>query len=131
MNRPVLPPRAANCKGLSTNWAARRAWWQQEKAASGCDWAGLWELHQAALALAIRTRADGLSPTWVDACAQADTERQERPTRAQQARLPSSTVRAIDFLLRQKDEQRLAKFLEGRPPDELDRIERYIARKMP
>jgi hypothetical protein len=130
MNPRLLPPTAANCKRLSANWSTRRRWWAREKKRLGTDWPSLWAFHQDVVALAIRTRTDGLSPTFAAASARTDAQRQERQSRARQARLPSSTVRAIDFLLVQRDEQRLAKFLEGRPSDELDRIERYIARKI-
>jgi hypothetical protein len=46
------------------------------------------------------------------------------------ARLPKSTLDAIDWLLKYvNDSERLRKFLEGRPADELALIKNYVAWK--
>jgi hypothetical protein len=91
------------------------------------------------VAAAIRARRNplvideyGATGSFAIACRHADAERHSKPIphKHDKSSLLSSTAAAIDFLLKQKDEQRLAKFLEGRPSEELDRIENYIARKM-
>ena len=73
--------------------------------------------------------ADGLSRTFASACLQADAA--HRPTRARRVgdRPPTATCKAIDWLLKFGDAERLRKFLEGRPEAELTQIKNYIAWK--
>jgi hypothetical protein len=74
--------------------------------------------------------ADGLSTTFARACREADAER--RPARARRPvgdRPPTSTGKAVDWLLKFGDEQSLRNFLEGRPEAELAKIKNYIAWK--
>jgi hypothetical protein len=73
--------------------------------------------------------ADGLSSTFARACREADAERRNPRPRTREDSLPTSTVEAIDWLLRYCDGERLRKFLEGRPEAELAKIKNYIAWK--
>jgi hypothetical protein len=123
------------CPEVAAKWAARRAWWRAEKACTGCDWKGILIFRQAVLAAAIaRARrnppvTDGLSPTLAAACAEADAQRQERPASKAKdtSRLAASTIAAINYLIKEKNYQGLARFVKGRPQQQRDLIERYIA----
>lgn len=72
-----------------------------------------------------------LSGTFANACGEAD--REDRQQRARQSsgdphrsRLPKSTADAIDWLLAQRNEQRIQKFLQGRTREDLTSIRNYI-----
>jgi hypothetical protein len=72
---------------------------------------------------------EGLSGTFANACREAD-----RAFRKQQSSKPSaspakSTLDAIDYLLREKDEARLKEFLGGRSRSEAEKLLAYIERK--
>jgi hypothetical protein len=72
---------------------------------------------------------EGLSGTFANACREVD-----RAFRKQQSSKPSpspakSTLDAIDYLLREKDEARLREFLEGRSKSEAQKLLAYIERK--
>ena len=79
----------------------------------------------------VRGEYEELSDTFADACREAD--RKYRQLRARQSsgdphrsRLPKSTADAIDWLLAQRDEQRIQKFLQGRTREDLTSIRNYI-----
>jgi hypothetical protein len=75
---------------------------------------------------------EGLSSTFANDCREAD-----RTFRKQQSNQPSakpdgpakSTLDAIDYLLREKDEARLKEFLGGRSRSEAEKLLAYIERK--
>jgi hypothetical protein len=48
---------------------------------------------------------------------------------ATKGRLPKSLTDAVDLLLKQNDEPRMKRFLQGRPKSEVERILAYIRRK--
>ena len=77
----------------------------------------------------IRGDYDRLSGSFAEACRKGDAER--RPTRSRPAvdRLPTCTCDTINWLLRYCDDERLRKFLEGRPEAELTKIKNHIAWK--
>jgi hypothetical protein len=113
---------------------------------SGAQESGLIELvglTHAQIALAVSEPAaagkiavgeyDGLSGTFAEACREADQrvriKKNPRDKRSGRSRLSKPTLDAVDFLLKQNDEARLRKFLEGRSEEELHRIEKYILLK--
>ena len=75
---------------------------------------------------------EGLSGTFANACREAN-----RTFRKQQSSQPSanpdgpakSTLDAIDYLLREKDEARLKEFLGGHSRSEAEKLLAYIERK--
>ena len=74
----------------------------------------------------------GLSSTFANACREADSafrKQQSSQPSAQQDSPAKSTLDAIDYLLREKDEARLKKFLEGRSKSEARKLLAYIERK--
>jgi hypothetical protein len=117
-------------------WDERRRWWAHHKIGAGTDWVGVAKTildvdqylngNDAAV---VRDDYDGLSSTFARACRQADAERRNPRPRAHKDSLPTSTGKAVDWLLKFGDERRLRNFLEGRSEAELERIERYIAWK--
>jgi hypothetical protein len=116
-------------KDRRTYWAERRRWWASHKAETGTDWAGIQRsLVEAAAYLAyLRNRAAShLSPEAIVAEPEPNSSR----LRARRDSLPTaSTCIALDWLLRYCDDERLRKFLEGRPEAELAKIKNYIAWK--
>ena len=79
----------------------------------------------------VRGECEELSDTFAGACREAD--RKYRQLRARQSsgdphqsRLPKSTADAIDWLLAQRDEQRIQTFLQGRTREDLTSIRNYI-----
>jgi hypothetical protein len=142
-------------KDRRTYWAERRRWWASHKAETGTDWAGIQRsLVEAAAYLAyLRNRAashlspeaiveqpesntdfqgeyDDLSSTFASACRKADAERRNPHLRARGDSLPTSMCITLDWLLRYCEEQRLEKFIEGRPAAEIARIHDYIGMKL-
>ena len=72
-----------------------------------------------------------LSGTFANACREADSKRRQQQARQStrypdRPRLPKSTADAIDWLLAQKDERRIQKFLQGRTRENLTSIRNYI-----
>jgi hypothetical protein len=75
---------------------------------------------------------EGLSGTFANSCQEADHR-----FRKQQSSRPSakpdgpakSTLDAIDYFLREKDEARLKEFLQGRSKSEAEILLAYIERK--
>ena len=119
MNKQLLPPTAATCKAVTTDWAARRRWWQSEKQRLGTDWAALWAFDREVAALAIRARSSapddeysGLLPTWADACRRADAEYRER-----QAKLASKPKNAPRLAASTRRGRRLS--VEARRPEDI------------
>ena len=139
MNKPLLPPTAATCKAVTTDWSARRRWWAAKKKRTGCDWPGLWAFDRDVVALAIRARSDpavldeysNLLPTWGAACRRADAEYRERQAKLASTsvkagpRLAVSTLDAVDYLLKQDDWQALKNFIAKNPPSEAKQIIAY------
>ena len=66
--------------------------------------------------------ADWLSSSFSLACREADAARRNPRPQARRDSLPTSTCETIDWLLKFGDEQRLGKFIEGRPASEIARI---------
>ena len=78
---------------------------------------------------------EGLSGTFARACREADRDRARReqilPFRQRDRdHLPTSTRQAIDWLLKYADEQRLEKFIAGRPAAEIAKINDYVRGKL-
>jgi hypothetical protein len=78
---------------------------------------------------------EGVSSTFARACREADRDRAKRkqilPFRQpDRDHLPTSTKQAIDWLLKHADEQRLEKFIAGRPAAEIAKIHDYIGGKL-
>jgi hypothetical protein len=138
MNFRVSPP-LINRK-INSNprdyWAERRRWWANHKIGAGTDWVGVAKTildvdqylngNDAAV---VCDDYDGLSLPFARACRKADAERRNPRPRASRDSLPAATAETIDWLLRYRDDERLRKFLEGRPEAELAKIKNYIAWK--
>jgi hypothetical protein len=128
-------------------WARRRRWWAHHKVATGTDWPGIREslretadylarLREAGVVISspeaivaeqpepnsgVRGEYGTLSGSFAEACQKAEAGR--RPVRRPGGdSLPTSTRITIDWLLKYCDEQRLEKFIEGRPAAEIARI---------
>ena len=75
---------------------------------------------------------EGVSGIFANSCQEADhrfrKQQSSRPS-AQQDGPAKSTLDAIDYLLREKDEARLREFLEGRSKSEAQKLLAYIERK--
>ena len=144
-------------KDRRTYWAERRRWWASHKAETGTDWVGIQRsfVEAAAYLACLRNRAashlspetivaeqpepntevrgeyDTLSGSFAEASRKADTERTNpRPLPRAVGPLPTSTRITIDWLLKYCDEQRLQKFIEGRPTAEIARIHDDIRMKL-
>jgi hypothetical protein len=116
-------------------WARRRRWWAAEARRCGCDWPGVAKtildvdqyLNGAAV---VCNDYDTLSGTFSSACREADAARRNPRPRTRGDSLPTSTCDGVDWLLKYYDEQRLEKFIEGRPAAEIARIHDYIRIKL-
>jgi hypothetical protein len=160
MNADVTPQQITRNSNLvppndSRYWDERRRWWVAEARRQGVDWPGIQEsLREAADYLAhlreagvvvnspeaivaeqpepkseVRGEYDTLSGLFAEACREADAGR--RPVRRPGGdSLRTSTRITIDWLLKHCDEQRLEKFIEGRPAAEIARIHDYIGMKL-
>jgi hypothetical protein len=102
-------------------WAERRRWWAHHKIGAGTDWVGV-----AKTILDVDRYLNGNDA----ACRQADAERRNPRPLARRDSLPTSTAETIDWLLKYCDEQRLQKFIEGRPATEIAIIHDYIRIKL-
>ena len=79
----------------------------------------------------VRGECEELSDTFASACREADREHRQHRARQSsgdphRSRLPKSTADAIDWLLAQRDEERIQKFLQGRTREDLTSIRNYI-----
>jgi hypothetical protein len=81
-------------------------------------------------AVGVSDDCDVLSSTFASACRKADAARRNPRPRTRGDSLPTSTAEAVDWLLKFGDEQRLGKFITGRPTAEIARIHDYVRIKL-
>jgi hypothetical protein len=75
---------------------------------------------------------EGLSGTFANSCREADhrfRKQQSSQSPAKPDGPAKSTLDAIDYLLREKDEAQLKDFLEGRSKSQAEKLLAYIERK--